>query len=160
MEWIGLKLQLILSLVTTGMSHQLAHRKMDRFKYINLKILFKKKKKAWLSVLWAGWLCTLLFSQPACLHFQSISRDATEQGWGCHCIVYQIRERSSFHCAIYWVIAQLVLRWLCRAWVAALVSLLRTCCLRASMKHGILSLIEWWQGSLSGWGTDLNQNIS
>lgn len=34
------------------MSHQLAHRKMDRFKYIDLKILFKKKKKkAWLSVL-------------------------------------------------------------------------------------------------------------
>lgn len=47
---MGLKLQLILSLVATGVSHQLAHRKMHRFKYIDFKILIYIYKVVWPSV--------------------------------------------------------------------------------------------------------------
>lgn len=65
---MGLKLQLILSLVATGVSHQLAHRKMHRFKYIDFKILIYIYKVVWPSVfLRAG--CAVCFSHDQLAFF-------------------------------------------------------------------------------------------
>lgn len=82
-EWTRLEFQLILYLVTTGVSHQLVQRKMRWFKYMDLKILILKNKVVHFpGFSWAG-CTTCFFLRPAHLPLWFFLRDATEQGWSC-----------------------------------------------------------------------------